>query len=416
MSQPGRWRPRAHPMRQATLGLVFASLSMLTAGAAGAFELGLPTPGGRDHYIVGFYEMPPMHVDGTYLGARIVGVTEGLGFIVVEPQDDAAWQREARADPNVRYIEFDDPYYAVLNFVPNDAKYSDPGHWGSKKIGAETAWDSTLGSTAVKVATIDSGLKKDHEEFAGQSRVLQGYDFANGDSNPADEGGACGFHGTHTTGTAGATINNNKGIAGLSQHSILPVKALKVAFPLIIFCSGSTSALANALKYAGDQGAHISSNSWGGGGASATLNNAIAYAHDKGVTHVAAAGNDGQCTNCVSQPWIANEGKVVIVSCTTNADAQCSFSSEGPQVDVAAPGQDIISSCGSATNAYCTYDGTSMSTPHVAGTLALVKALNPSFGYTQLDNRIKSTAVDLGSAGKDDEFGYGRISAAAAVS
>jgi subtilisin family serine protease len=117
----------------------------------------------------------------------------------------------------------------------------------------------------------------------------------------------------------------------------------------------------------------------------------------------------------VGQPWKANPSKVIVVSCTTSTDAFCSFSSEGPEVDVAAPGQDIISSCGSGTTSYCTYDGTSMSAPHVAGTLALVKALNPSFGYAELDQRITETALDLGASGKDDKFGHGRIRANLAV-
>jgi subtilisin family serine protease len=380
-----------------------------------ADPLAAPEGPPQNHWIVAFRTLPALAPGGTHLGERVVSVTPGLDFAVLQVKDPQAFHQRALADGNVRYVEWDDPAYATLSFVPNDAKYNDPGHWGSKKIGAEAAWDATRGSTAVKVAMVDSGLHKAHEEFSGQARVLQGHDFANNDNDPADEGLGCGYHGTHTAGTAGATIHNNKGIAGLSQHSILPVKALKINIPLIIYCSGSTSALANWLKYAGDQGAHISSNSWGGGGSSTTLNSAISYAHDRGVTHVAAAGNDGSCTNCVGQPWKANPSKVIVVSCTTSTDAFCSFSSEGPEVDVAAPGQDIISSCGSGTTSYCTYDGTSMSAPHVAGTLALVKALNPSFGYAELDQRITETALDLGASGKDDKFGHGRIRANLAV-
>jgi serine protease len=367
-----------------------------------------------NEYIVGVYVVPGEADAGAlFHGARIVSVTHEPNFLVVEVLNYPLFEAQARQDPNVRYIEWNDPFYGSIDLVPNDALYNNAGHYGSKDIGAETAWDRTLGTTAVKVAMIDTGLKKNHEEFTGQARVLQGKDFANNDNDPADEGGACGYHGTHTTGTAGATINNNKGIAGLSQHTILPVKALKTN--LFIFCSGSTANLANALKYAGDQGAHLSSNSWGGGGASATLNDAIAYAHDRGVTHVAAAGNDGQCTDCVSEPWVSNPSKVIIVSCIQDNNAFCGFSSQGPEVDVSAPGDNIISSCGGNANSYCTYDGTSMSTPHVAGTLALVKALNPSFGYSQLDSRVRNTATDFGPAGFDEEFGWGRVSASGAT-
>lgn len=177
--------------------------------------------------------------------------------------------------------------------MPNDYFYTHAAHWGSKRIGAESAWDVTLGSTSVKVAMVDSGLNFGHEEYAGQARVLSGFDFRNGDGTPEDTSG-CDFHGTHTTGTAGATINNAKGVAGMSQHAILPVKIFHASGGGPFGgCSTTTSAIVNALKYAGDQGAHVSSNSWGGGASDSSINDAILYAHNKGTIHVAAAGNSG---------------------------------------------------------------------------------------------------------------------------
>ena len=368
---------------------------------------GFPT----DRHIVGFYKDPFLKVGDTYQGERVVAVDHDLLYVIVETDAPTLFATRVRLDDNVRYLQWDDPHYAHLNLVPNDARYGDAGHWGSKKIGAETAWDRTLGSTSVKVAMIDSGLNKAHEEFAGQSRVLAGYDFFNNDADPADEGGACGYHGTHTTGTAGATINNAKGIAGMSQHTILPIKGLGTSG---FSCTASDSGLANSLKYAADQGSHISSNSWGGGPVSSVINDAIQYAHDRGVVHVAAAGNSGPCTNCVGEPWKSKASISIIVASTTSSDAQSSFSSEGAEIDVAAPGSAILSTT-SGTTGYGSYDGTSMAAPHVAGTAALLKALNPTWGFADIDGRLKSTAVDLGPAGFDQDFGYGRISASAAT-
>ena len=362
-------------------------------------------------YIVGFYKDPFLKEGQTYMGEPIVAVDHDLLYIIVLVESFPLFEARVMTDDNARYLQLDDPFYGRVDLVPNDARYNDAGHWGSKKIGAETAWDRTLGSTAVKVAMIDSGLNRNHEEFAGQSRVLQGYDFYYNDADPADEGGACGYHGTHTTGTAGATINNAKGIAGMSQHTILPIKGLGVSG---IYCTASDSGLANSLKYAADQGAHISSNSWGGGGVSTVINDAIQYAHDRGVVHIAAAGNDGPCTNCVGEPWKSKASITTIVASTTSSDGQSSFSSEGPEIDVAAPGSGILSTT-SGTSTYATMDGTSMATPHVTGTAALLKALNPSWGFSQIDSQLKSTAVDLGPAGFDQDFGYGRINAAAAT-
>ena len=372
----------------------------------GARDLaGLPT----NHYIVAFHKDPFLKPGETYMGERVVAADHDLVYVIVETNDFASFEARAKLDENVRYVQWDDPHYGSIHLVPNDARYGDAGHWGSKKIGAEQAWDVTTGSTSVKVAMIDSGLNKGHEDITG-SRVLQGHDFHNGDTDPNDESG-CSYHGTHTTGTAGATINNGKGIAGMSQHTILPIKALGAS---VFGCTGSSSGLANALKYAGDQGAHVSSNSWGGGGVDSLLNDAIQYAHDRGVIHVAAAGNSGPCTNCVSEPWKSKASIVTIVASTTSSDGQSSFSSEGAEIDVAAPGSDILSTT-SGTTGYGTLSGTSMATPHVAGTAALLKAVNPSWTFSQVDNQLKSTAVDLGPSGHDHDFGYGRINAAAAV-
>ena len=364
----------------------------------------LPT----DRYIVAFYKDPFLKPGQEYMGERIVAVDHDIVYIIVESRNPTLLEARVQLDENVRYFQWDNPAYGQLLLVPNDARYGDAGHWGSKKIGAEAAWDRTTGSTSIKVGMIDSGLNKAHEEFAGQARVLQGWDFVSNDNNPQDESG-CSWHGTHTTGTAGATINNARGIAGMSQHTIIPIKGLGG-----FGCGGGSSGLANALKYVADQGGHISSNSWGGGGVDSLINDGIQYAHDRGVIHIAAAGNSGPCTNCVSQPWKAKASIVTIVASTTSSDAQSSFSSEGAEIDVAAPGSSILSST-SGTATYGSLSGTSMATPHVAGTAALIKAVNPSWTFSQVDSQLKNTAVDLGTAGHDHDFGYGRINAAAAV-
>ena len=387
---------------------VVATLVLLAALAplAGALDSDAP-----ERWIIGVYEMPDVAAGDVYHTGTVVAKDGDLRYVVVETRNPVAVHASARLDGNVRYVELDDPLLGQLDLTPNDPRWSDAGHYGPKIIGAQTAWDRTLGSTAVKVAMLDSGLKKTHEDIAGP-RVLQGWDFVNNDNDPNDQGSLCSYHGSHTTGTAGATINNAKGIAGMSQHTILPVK---IFYPYFIYCTSSTTTLANGLKYAGDQGAHVSSNSWGSSAASTTLNDAVQYAHDRGVIHVAAAGNSGSCTNCVSYPWKDKGSVVIVVSAIDSASAFASFSSQGPQVDVAAPGVGILSVDGAGTTGYKLLDGTSMACPHVAGVVALVKALNPSFTFAQVESRITSTADDLGPAGKDDRFGYGRVDAAGAV-
>jgi subtilisin family serine protease len=365
-----------------------------------------------DRFIVAFHELPADHA--RYNGLPVVEAIEGLDMLVVRTKDPEALRALAARDANVRYVEWDNPRYATLSHVPDDARYNEAGHWGSKRIGAEAAWDVTFGSSAVKIAVVDSGLNKDHQEFAGQSRILQGYDFRGNNNNPQDTA-ACDYHGTHVTGTLGATINNGLGIAGLSQSSILPLKIFAptlVVLGIGIGCTTTTTAIVNALKHAGDEGAHVSQNSWGGGSASAAINDAIAYAHERGTIHVAAAGNSGSCSNCVSQPWRSNPDKVLIISSSTSSDAFSSFSSQGPEVTFIAPGSSILSST-SGTSGYSSYSGTSMAAPHVSGTVGLVLAENPTWGFSTVKARLAATAEDLGMI--PDRQGFGLVRADLAV-
>jgi subtilisin family serine protease len=351
-------------------------------------------------YLVGFHGAPP--AGSHFLGQPVRLVDPALRLAVVETLQPATFLALARSDPSVRYVEFNDPQYAKVAYTPNDLLYGHPGSYGPKIIGAEQAWDRTRGSANVKLAIIDSGIRATHEEFTG--RVLPGYDFVNLDGTPEDD---CG-HGTHVTGIAAASINNFRGVAGVSQATILPVKGLGNS---LLGCSGSVLGLAQALRYSADEGAHIISNSWGGSVPSPTLNEAIAYAHGKGATIVAAAGNQGPCDNCVLQPWRDNSDRVIVVGCTDSQDKLCSFSSAGPQVDLVAPGFSILSAWHTVDLAYQSASGTSMSTPFVAGAAALMKSLDPSLSAGAIENRLKHTAKDLGDAGRDNRFGYGRLDA-----
>ncbi len=390
-----------------TTALLMAPLAVAMPGQVTelqpAIDVMPAVPTGVQPYYIGFYELPSDV--SQYAGIPVTQVDEDLKFLRVETEDIGRLRSAALLDDSVRYVERDTRDQARLSHVPNDAKYNDPGHYGSKIVGAEGAWDVTLGSSAVKVAMLDSGLNKGHEEFAGQSRVLQGYDFYNGDNDPEDKSGSCGNHGTHTTGTAGATIDNGVGIAGMSQHSILPVKIFHSAGGGPFGCRAGD--IISAIKYAGDQGAHVSSNSWGGGSGSA-YNDAILYSHNKGTIHVAAAGNSGPCSNCVDTPWRDNAAIVIIVSASDSNDGFASYSSRGPEVDIIAPGSAVLSPT-TGTNGYDAYDGTSMATPHVAGAVALYLAVNSGASFTQVNNALATTADDIGLS--SDRQGSGRLNA-----
>ena len=393
-----------------------ATALAMTIPAASAFDLGTPTTDTRseddiargvDQWIVGFYEMPDIKEGDLYMGERVVSVTPDLTFITVYSLAPDALEAKIALDDNVRYFESDFNTHSLF-YSPNDYYVGHSSNWGMNKIGLPTAWDKTRGSTSIKDAHVDSGRVANHEDLPS-SRVYGGWDYYSGDSNPQDTS-ACGWHGTHTAGTVGATINNAKGFPGTAQIIIHPVK---------IFGGGgcyatSTTNLANALKWGGNNGAHISSNSWGGGAYSSTLASAIQYSVDRGVIFVGAAGNGG-CSNCVSEPWKSKESVVIIVTATTSSDGGASFNSKGPQTDVSAPGVSIGSSCGPYTNSYCIMSGTSMATPYTAGVVGLIKTRHPTWGHATVQSQLKSTALDLGAGGEDDTFGAGRIRANLAV-
>ncbi|MDX1612393.1 MAG: S8 family serine peptidase, partial [Candidatus Thermoplasmatota archaeon] len=391
--------------------LLAAALFIGMPFASAADEITTPPTDGVDemtkNYIVGFHEAIPrgIEVGSTYKGGEVIKTNPALDWIVVQTDNPVQFQVESKMDDRVRYVEWDNPHYASTQLTPNDEHWNHADNWGPKRINADIAWDTTTGSTAVKVGVIDSGLRKTHEEFSGSGRVLQGHDFHNGDSDPNDD---CG-HGTHVAGTIGATLNNGLGIAGMAQATILPIKGLGQGW---LGCTGSTSALADSLQYAADQGAQLSSNSWGGG-SSTTLNDAIQYAYNAGTTQIAAAGNDGPCSNCVGEPWASNPAEVIIVASSTSSDAQSSFSNEGPEIDVIAPGSSILSAYNGNDGDYATLSGTSMATPHVTGVAALMLAVDGSLTYSDIDSTLKSTAEDLGLS--SDAQGDGLVRADSAV-
>lgn len=391
---------------------------LLVIGTAVALAALLPANGSASlsatepvHYLVGFHGTPAYSVGDVWNGNPVVAVDSDLNFIVVETLAVSGLLAAANVDVNVRYVEPDASLHQ-LQLTPNDPLYGDAGHYGTKVTKIELAWDKTTGATSAKVGVVDSGIKATHEEFA--ARIAAQYDFFNNDAT-ADDSGFCGYHGSHTAGTAAATINNGKGIAGVAQGSLVIAKIFQGKNPGPLGCSTKTTSIVNALKWTADQGAVVSSNSWGGGSSSTAINDAIQYGVDKGTTTVGAAGNSGACTDCVGQPWkdMGTYPGVLVVSCTDSADKFCSFSSEGPQVDVAAPGASILSVDGSGTTTYKKLSGTSMSTPHVSGVVALVKSVYPSETPSGVETRIKGSADDLGLS--SDRQGAGRLDGQGAV-
>lgn len=379
---------------------LFATLIALTLAAplAGALSLPGAPVDLTESYLVGFHEYPrDIQVGDAYEGGRVVHVDPILHFITVETQTPAVFVARTELDARVRYVEPNGVW--SISYTPNDPRWGE--QYGPKNIGAPVAWDTTLGSTTVKVCIVDTGLRATHEDIAG--RVAGQWDFVSNDGTAQDGNG----HGTHVATTALGITGNGKGIAGMSQSSVLVARVLDNAG------SGSYDWIASGIRWCADNGAAVISMSLGGSSTTTALGDAVAYAASKGSLQIAASGNSGPCSNCVSYP--AKYAEVMAVACTTSTRAKCSFSSSGPEVAISAPGNGIVAGWHTSDTAYNTISGTSMSTPHVSGVAALVKTVNPGFTKEDLRNRLQSTARDLGAAGKDNDFGHGEVDAASAV-
>ncbi|HUR77207.1 MAG TPA: S8 family serine peptidase [Acidimicrobiales bacterium] len=380
----------------AVVGLVLLSLPVGRAQAALPLR-GAPTSMGQA--IIGFAPgtRPAVAPGDSLAGLPVTQISTNGNFVVVSAADLGVVRRAISGVRGVTYVEDNGVKRALA--VPNDSRYAE--QYGPAMMGFPTAWGQAgYGSSSVVVSLIDSGIRRTHQDFAG-GRVRQGRDYVSGDNDPDDR---CG-HGTHTSGTVGATTNNATGVAGMSQATILPMKALDLIGGLLsVQCTGSVANISQAIMDSADQGAKVISMSIGGG-ASTTEENAVNYAWNRGVLLVAAAGNDGSA-NSVDYP--AAYPNVIAVAALTSAKTRASYSDAGPQVDVAAPGSGVLSTYNSSDTAYSKLDGTSMATPHVAGALALVLSCAPG-GTTPsaVRDALYATAEDLGTAGRDDIYGNG---------
>jgi len=330
-------------------------------------------------------------------GAQEVGRIHQINVRILKVPEKA----EARViaalskNPNFEFAEPD--YIATANLTPNDPYY--PAYqWHLPAISAPTAWDTITGSPTIILAMIDSGVQLDHPDLAG--RILSGYDFANNDADPSDDNG----HGTSTAGTAAATGNNGIGMAGLTWGSlILPVKVLGATG------SGSYSAISSGINYSADRGARVINMSLGGTLSSSTLQSSVNYAWNKGSVLIAAAGNNG--TSQTVYPAACSN--VVAVSAINSANTITSWSSYGSFVDLCAPGDNIGTLA--TGSGYAISSGTSFSSPIVAGVACLALSANPALKNFQVVSVLNSNADDLGTAGLDPYYGYGRVNAARVV-
>lgn len=349
-----------------------------------------------------------------------------------------------------------DVEYAQPNFVYRSQRNADDTafdeQWPLAQINAPLAWDITTGTKSgggdIVIAILDTGVLVDHPDLQ-DNKLVSGYDFVrniqssgdgNGlDSNPNDPGVAnnYAFHGTHVAGIAAATSNNALGMTGVSWDAkIMPVRVLDING------TGSSYSMIQGLRYAARlsndsgtlpaQAADVINLSLGStfdaqsAPAEQELFNQI---YSAGISVVAAAGNSASSTPF----YPASYPTVISVSATDIGEKLAPYSNFGNNIDVAAPGgirsiflgsdNPVLSLGASYTNGlFDSYNlngkqGTSMASPHVAGVIALMKAVYPQLTAQQVTNLLGNGLLtnDLAPEGKDSAFGYGLIDALKAV-
>lgn len=309
---------------------------------------------------------------------------------------------------DAEYVVKNSPVFALGN--AQDPKRAE--QYALDKVGADEAWAISSGSQSVVVAVIDTGVKLDHEdllsniwtnagEIAGNNidddnngfvDDNHGWDFSANDNDPSDEAG----HGTHCSGIIGAVCGNSLGICGISP--VVSIMALRF---LDKNGSGDLFASIKAIDYAITKGAHIISASWGANisqSEAQPLVDAIKKAEESGVIFVAAAANDGKSNDSASvYPANAQTPNMLSVAASNAQDEKPYWSNYGRKVDIAAPGDNIMSCLPSG---YGNLSGTSMATPLVAGALALMKSLDISLTGAQGRSILQATgqAVNIETA------------------
>lgn len=352
------------------------------------------------------------HVDPAREAAILDALARTAGVEIAEPDamyslsPDELVATQAVTPPEAGWAGFpDDPLYAK--------------QWHLKQIGMPEAWKLADGGGVI-VAVLDTGVAFEDRAGFHQVEDLKGieyvkpYDFVSNTRNANDDHG----HGTHVTGTIAQMTNNGKGVAGVARNvKIMPLKVLSGSG------SGSVAGIADAIRFAADNGAKVINMSLGGPFPSRVLKKAVEYAHKKGVVVVCAAGNESR--GKVGYP-AAYPGAIAVAS--TQADEATAFYSNfGKDIDVAGPGgntrngdgggvlQNTIKVGDPSQSGYYAFMGTSMASPHVAGVAALIVGegvTNPDMVEKILKDTARKPKDQKYSA---DRYGAGIIDAPAAI-
>lgn len=347
-----------------------------------------PIPEGSERYVIRYKNNGKSRVlKKVKQGKGILNIeAEGLNmFSAVIPK---GYAKSLKGNPNIESIEIDPKRYLMAEETP----------YGIPMVQANQLSDAGTGNQ--KVCIMDTGYDRQHVDL--QSTRVTGNN--NSQTGPWYNDGD--GHGTHVAGTIAALGGNNEGVVGVVPGNKLNLHIIKVFDNSGNWAYGSD--LAKAVDQCINAGSTVISMSLGGEGSSAAEEAAFEKAKNAGLISVAAAGNDG--ITALNYP--ASYDSVISVAAVNSSGVRPNWSQYNAQVEISAPGVDVKST--TPNNAYDTYSGTSMATPHVSGVAALVWSHYPDCTNEQIRAALNNSAEDKGTAGRDNKYGYGIVKAKAA--
>ncbi len=335
---------------------------------------------------INIYDLPIL--SGSFTKDEIKAIQRDKNVEMVE--DDLIAHAMPMAQPTVEQAAPVKPQLPIsLEDVPSTLAELLP--WGINRIDAERAWNVTRGA-GIRVAVIDTGIDSRHQDL--NHNFNGGVSFVPGESYIDVNG-----HGTHVAGIIGAR-QNGTGVVGVAPNcNLFAVKALNN------YGQGNYSWIISAIIWCVRKKMDVINMSLGGPGPVQALQNACDYASQKNVLIVAAAGNSGPNDDTVGYP--ARYDSVISVSAIDASGNISNFSSRGHQVDLAAPGVNILSTL--PGNRYGIKNGTSMAAPHVAGAAALAISSHRFTPAETIRRILLQTADNLGLSGRDNEYGHGLV-------
>jgi subtilisin family serine protease len=343
---------------------------------------------------------------------QIIGLPNMAKIFRIRIPDGMARQNVIDSLKSLPNVLFAEPNGRVgVDVLPSDQyfayQWSLQAAGGTGKICAPEAWDIFQGSSSMKIAIIDVGVDGTHPDLNGK---VSGHTTLYG------------YHGTHVAGIAAAKTNNTIGIAGVDWNAQIIAKAFSDA------TESGDPYISQIINEAVNEGSHILNCSWKllnddytPGRYSTTVRIAFATAYKQNRVAAASMGNTGNTSNTVQYPASFGQG-IIAVGSTNQSDIHSYFSTYGSAIDVAAPGEDILSTFRYGVTFidpnYEYESGTSMSTPYVSGIASLLKGYNLDLANDDIEHIIQLSADDVNSTqypGWDQYLGYGRVNARKAL-